>query len=142
MINYTLQCDQAHRFEGWFASSDDFDRQNAAGLVTCPFCDSKNVAKALMAPNVTTGRQKDKSQAVVMDTMRQDMIAKLRDAVKEIRANAEDVGERFPEEARKIHYGESEARGIIGQASPDEAQALTEEGIEIAPLPVFPDDRH
>jgi hypothetical protein len=142
LINYTLQCEQAHRFEGWFASSEDFDRQNAAGLVTCPYCDSKNVAKALMAPNVTTGRQKDRTQAVVMDTMRQDMIAKLKDAVKEIRANAEDVGERFPEEARKIHYGESEARGIIGQASPDEAQALTEEGIEIAPLPVFPDDRH
>lgn len=142
MINYTLQCDQTHRFEGWFASSEDFDRQQAAGFVSCPYCDSKNVAKALMAPNVTTGRQKDKSQAVVMDTMRQDMIAKLKDAVKEIRANAEDVGERFPEEARKIHYGESEARGIIGRASPDEAQALTEEGIEIAPLPVFPDDRH
>lgn len=142
MINYTLQCDQAHRFEGWFASSEDFDRQHAAGLVTCPSCDSKNVSKALMAPNVTTGRQKDRTQAVVMDTMRQDMIAKIKDAVKEIRANAEDVGERFPEEARKIHYGESEARGIIGQASPDEAQALTEEGIEIAALPVFPEDRH
>lgn len=142
MISYTLQCEQAHRFEGWFASSEDFDRQRAAGLVACPYCDSKNVSKALMAPNVTTGRQKDRTQAVVMDTMRQDMIAKIKDAVKEIRANAEDVGERFPEEARKIHYGESEARGIIGQASPDEAQQLTEEGIEIAPLPVFPEDRH
>ena len=70
------------------------------------------------------------------------MIAKLKEAVREIRANADDVGERFPEEARKIHYGEAEARGIIGQASPDEARALTEEGIEIAPLPVFPEDQH
>lgn len=137
-----MQCEQTHGFEGWFASSEDFDRQKAKGLVTCPYCNSKNVAKTLMAPNVTTGRQKEKVQAVAMDTMRRDMIAKIKDAVKEIRANAEDVGERFPEEARKIHYGESEARGIIGQATPDEAQALTEEGIEVAALPVFPEDQH
>lgn len=142
MIHYSLQCEQTHGFEGWFASSADFDRQKAMGLVTCPYCDSRSVTKTLMAPNVTTGRQKDKTQAVVMDTMRRDMVAKIKDAVKEIRANAEDVGTRFPEEARKIHYGESEARGIIGQATPDEAQALTEEGIEVAALPVFPEDQH
>jgi hypothetical protein len=142
LIHYSLQCEQTHGFEGWFASSEDFDRQKAQGLVTCPYCDSKNVNKMLMAPNVTTGRQKDKTQAVAMDTMRRDMITKIKDAVKEIRANAEDVGERFPEEARKIHYGETEARGIIGQATPDEAQALTEEGIEVAPLPFFPEDQH
>ena len=142
MIHYSLQCEQEHGFEGWFASSADFDRQQEKGLVVCPYCDSKNVSKTLMAPNVATGRQKDRMQAVAMDTMRRDMIARIKDAVKEIRTNAEDVGERFPEEARKIHYGETEARGIIGQASADEAQALTEEGIEIAPLPVFPDDQH
>lgn len=129
-------------FEGWFASSADFDRQTAGGYVSCPHCDSKTVSKMLMAPNVATGRQKEKTQAVVMDTMRREMISKIKDAVKEIRANAEDVGEKFPEEARKIHYGESEARGIIGQASIEEAQALTEEGIEVAALPVFPDDQH
>lgn len=129
-------------FEGWFASSEDFERQKTSGLVACPYCESKNVGKMLMAPNVATGRQKEKTQAVVMDTVRREMITKIKDAVKEIRANAEDVGERFPEEARKIHYGETEARGIIGQASADEARALTEEGIEIAPLPVFPDDQH
>ena len=142
MIHYSLQCDQEHEFEGWFSSSEDFDRQKAAGYVTCPHCHSKNVSKTLMAPNVATGRQKEKTQAVVMDTMRREMISKIKDAVKEIRANAEDVGEKFPEEARKIHYGESEARGIIGQASIDEAKALTEEGIEIAALPVFPEDKH
>jgi hypothetical protein len=142
LIHYSLQCEQAHGFEGWFASIGDFDRQKAAGYVTCPYCDSRNVSKTLMAPNVATGRQKEKTQAVAMDTMRRDMMAKIKDAVKEIRANAEDVGERFPEEARKIHYGETEARGIIGQASPDEAQALTEEGIEFSPLPVFPEDKH
>jgi len=142
LIHYSLQCEQEHGFEGWFASSADFDRQLERGLVTCPVCESTRVSKLLMAPNVTTGRQKDRTQAVAMDTMRRDMIAKIKDAVKEIRANADDVGERFPEEARKIHYGETEARGIIGQASADEAQALTEEGIEIAPLPVFPEDQH
>ena len=129
-------------FEGWFASSEGFDRQKAAGYVSCPHCESKNVSKMLMAPNVATGRQKEKTQAVAMGNMRREMISKIKDAVKEIRANAEDVGEKFPEEARKIHYGESEARGIIGQASIDEAKALTEEGIEIAALPVFPEDQH
>jgi hypothetical protein len=142
LIHYSLQCEQTHGFEGWFASSDDFDRQKSAGFIACPYCDSKNISKTLMAPNVTTGRQKERTQAVAMDNMRRDAIAKIKEAVKEIRANADDVGERFPEEARKIHYGETEARGIIGQASPDEAQALTEEGIEIAPLPVFPEDQH
>jgi hypothetical protein len=142
LIHYSLQCEQTHGFEGWFASSADFDRQKERGLVACPYCDSKNVTKTLMAPNVTTGRQKDRTQAVAMDTMRRDMIAKVKEAVKEIRANAEDVGTRFPDEARKIHYGETEARGIMGQATPDEAQALTEEGIEVAALPVFPEDQH
>lgn len=137
-----MQCEQEHGFEGWFASSEDFDGQQAKGLVACPYCGSQKVTKLLMAPNVATGRQKERTQTVAMDTLRRDMMARIKDAVKEIRANAEDVGERFPEEARKIHYGETEARGIIGQASPDEAQALTDEGIEIAPLPVFPDDRH
>ncbi len=142
MIHYSLQCDQDHAFDGWFASSADFDRQKSAGFVTCPHCHSAAVSKLLMAPNVSTGRRKETMQAVAMDTVRREMISKLKEAVKEIRAGAEDVGERFPEEARKIHYGEAEARGIIGQASLDEAQALTEEGIEIAPLPVFPDDRN
>jgi hypothetical protein len=142
LIHYSLQCEQEHVFEGWFASSADFDRQQAAGYVSCPHCGSGNVSKMLMAPNVATGRQKEKTQALAMDTMRSDMIARIKDAVKEIRANAEDVGEKFPEEARKIHYGESEARGIMGQASLDEARALVEEGIEVAALPVFPEDQH
>ena len=142
MIHYSLQCEQEHGFEGWFASSEDFDRQQAKKLVACPICDSKKVSKLLMAPNVTTGRQKEQTRTIAMDNVRRDMIARIKDAVKEIRANAEDVGERFPEEARKIHYGETEARGIIGQAAPDEVRALTEEGIEVAPLPVFPEDQH
>mgnify|MGYP000727595696 CR=1 FL=1 len=140
MIRYTLHCDDDHEFEGWFGSSADFDSQMASGYISCPVCHSLTVTKTLMAPNVTTGHQKDAINALVMDTTRREMLDKLKQAVGEIRKNAEDVGEKFPEEARKIHYGETEARGIIGQASPDEAEALIEEGIGIAALPVFPDD--
>jgi hypothetical protein len=140
VIRYSLQCDGAHEFEGWFASSDDFDRQQAAGYIACPACNSQSVSKLLMAPNVATGRKKDENKALVMDTTRRDMMEKLKEAVNEVRRNSEDVGEKFPEEARKIHYGESTPRGIIGQASRDEAEALIDEGIEIAALPVFPDD--
>lgn len=140
MIRYSLQCANDHEFEGWFASSDDFDKQLASGYVACPHCGSQSVSKLLMAPNLTTGRQKDGIKQMVMDNTRREMMEKLKEAVTEIRKNSEDVGEKFPEEARKIHYGESEARGIIGQASQDEAAALVDEGIEIAALPVFPDE--
>ena len=135
MIRYSLQCDQDHEFEGWFASSADFDRQLDAGYVTCPHCGSANVSKLLMAPNLTTGRQKDGIQQMVMDNSRRAMMEKIREAVSEIRRNAEDVGEKFPEEARKIHYGEMEERPIYGHATLEEAADLVEEGIDVAPLP-------
>ncbi|MDO6964827.1 DUF1178 family protein [Rhizobium alvei] len=140
MIHYSLQCDRDHKFEGWFASSADYDSQTERGLITCPACGSASVSKMLMAPNVTTGRQKEATQALVMDNAHKEMIGRLREIVNEIKANAEDVGERFPEEARKIHYGEAEARGLIGKATPEEAEALIEEGVEIAALPMLPDD--
>ncbi|MCA1367967.1 DUF1178 family protein [Bradyrhizobium sp. BRP14] len=140
MIHYNLSCDNGHGFEGWFASSGDFDRQAEGQLITCPTCGSASVSKQLMAPAVATGRKKEARQALVMDKAQKETIAKLREIVNSIRANAEDVGERFPEEARKIHYGEGDQRGLIGKASADEAIALLEEGIEIAPLPVLPDE--
>jgi hypothetical protein len=140
LIRYSLHCDNAHEFEGWFSESADFDRQVASGFLTCPVCNSAAVSKILMAPSVSTARKKDQMQTVAMDAMRREAFLKLKEAVTTIRANAEDVGERFPEEARKIHYGEADARGIIGQTTLDEAQALLEEGIEIAALPVLPDD--
>jgi hypothetical protein len=140
VIHYSLRCDHDHAFDGWFASSDDFDRRLEAGYVACPQCGSQAVTKLLMAPNLTTGRQKDGIRQMVMDHTRREMIDKIKEAVTEIRKNSEDVGEKFPEEARKIHYGETEARGIIGQASGEEVAALVEEGIEIAALPVFPED--
>ncbi|MGY5780726.1 DUF1178 family protein [Rhizobium sp. LEGMi135b] len=140
MIRYSLSCDNAHEFEGWFSESADFDRQVASGFLTCPVCNSAAISKLLMAPSVSTARKKDEMQTVAMNTARKEAMTKLKEAVEAIKANAEDVGAKFPEEARKIHYGEADARGIIGKATPDEAQALVEEGIEIAAIPVLPDD--
>ncbi|EJC81466.1 hypothetical protein Rleg4DRAFT_3149 [Rhizobium leguminosarum bv. trifolii WSM2297] len=140
MIRYSLSCDNAHEFEGWFSESADFDRQVATGFLTCPVCHSAAVSKLLMAPSVSTARKKDERQTLAMDALRQEALQKLKEAVAAVKANSEDVGTQFPEEARKIHYGEADARGIIGQATVDEAQALLEEGIEIAAIPVLPED--
>lgn len=140
MIRYTLACDNAHEFEGWFASAADFDRQAEAKLVSCPICTSVVVRKTLMTPAVALAGPKDERQMMVMEKGAGDEIARIREIVTKIRASADDVGERFPEEARKIHYGEADQRGLIGKATPDEARALLEEGIAIAPLPVLPDD--
>ena len=140
MIKYTLACDNGHSFEGWFSSSADFDRQAELGLVSCPVCGSATVGKELMAPSVSTARKKDETKVLMMDQARKEAVAKIRELVTSIRENAEDVGAKFPEAARKIHYGEAEQRGLIGQATVEEAKALLEEGIEIAALPVLPDD--
>jgi hypothetical protein len=140
LIRYSLICENAHEFEGWFSEGADFDRQVASGFLTCPVCNSASISKSLMAPSVSTARKKEEMQTVAMDTVRREAFLKLKEAVAAIKANSEDVGTRFPEEARKIHYGEADARGIIGQATPDEAEALVEEGIEIAALPVLPED--
>jgi len=140
LIRYSLSCEKAHEFEGWFAGSADFDQQVDRGLVSCPVCNSLQVTKALMAPSVSTARKQDEMRTLAMDTAQKAVLAKVKETLAEIRANTEDVGERFPEEARKIHYGEADQRGIIGQATLQEAKALVEEGIDIAPLPVIPDD--
>jgi hypothetical protein len=140
LIRYSLICENAHEFEGWFSESADFDRQVASGFLTCPVCNSGSISKSLMAPSVATARKKDEMQAVAMDTARREAFLKLKQAVAAIKANSEDVGARFPEEARKIHYGEADARGIIGKATADEARSLVEEGIEIAALPILPED--
>lgn len=140
MIRYSLHCERGHEFEGWFASSADYDGQRARGLVACPVCNSTDVTKMLMAPSVSTAREKEATRTLALDAAQSQAFAKIRETLATIRANADDVGEKFPEEARKIHYGETEARGIIGQASPQEAKALIEEGIAVAPLPVLPDD--
>lgn len=140
MIHYSLTCDRGHAFEGWFSQGADYDRQKSQGLISCPVCGSVEISKGLMAPSVSTARQKSAAQALAVDQVRKDALVKVKEFITAVRANSEDVGTAFPEEARKIHYGEADQRGIIGQASPAEAKALVEEGIQIAPLPVLPDD--
>lgn len=129
MIRYDLRCDNGDEFEAWFGSIADYDKQAASGLVECPHCGSKHVEKAPMAPSVVTGRKKDarKERAVAMA-----MAAKVRE---HIRANFDYVGDKFADEARKIHAGESEERAIWGEATPEQARELAEEGIAAAPLP-------
>lgn len=155
MIRYTLVCEAGHGFDCWFPSSDSYDDQSERGLVSCPACGSAKVAKAVMAPRVArTDRAPTTPPVPVPDApapeapvrMVSEPERKIREMVKALHAHlsahSEHVGERFPEEARKIHYGEAESRSIHGQASLDEARALIEEGIEVSPLPVLPDDRN
>jgi hypothetical protein len=140
VIKYSLGCENGHSFEGWFAQSADFDRQVESGFLTCPVCNSTSISKSLMAPSVSTARKKEAKQELAMNMARHEVMAKLKEAVAGIRASSEDVGEKFPEEARKIHYGEADARGIIGKASFDDVRELIDEGIDIAPLPTLPED--
>jgi len=142
VIRFSLACANGHGFEGWFSSNADFDAQKERGLVDCPQCGSAEVSKSLMAPSVSTAKKHEKAQQnqLAMAPEQREMMTKLRQMVQAVKANAENVGERFPEEARKIHYGEAEARGIFGKASSEEARALTEEGIPVAPLPDFAED--
>ena len=145
MIIFELCCAHGHRFEGWFASGDEFARQQERSLVTCPICDDAHVERLPSARvSVPKGAARDNAPLAEATEERSDVqnaalglpaeaIAKLREIVR----NTENVGRRFPEEARKIHYRETEPRSIRGQASRDEAQALIDEGIDFASLPPF-----
>jgi hypothetical protein len=130
-----LRCANDHRFEGWFASEDDFQSQSARGLVECPLCADKVVARLPSAPrlNVAGLRAAPVAPAEDSSPRLQDLWMR---AVRHVIDNTEDVGERFPEEARRIHYGEVERRGIRGRASREDADALRDEGIEVAALPM------
>lgn len=141
MIRFSLHCDSDHEFEGWFRSNDDFETQVKRGFVECPHCGSKKVGKALMAPAVSTGR-KQETMALAMGEEQRKMLAALKELSEKVRATADYVGDKFAEEARKIHFGETEARGIYGEASRDEVVGLLEDGVEILPLPVLPDDKN
>lgn len=152
MIRYRLKCERRHEFEGWFASSTAFDRQAKRGQVTCPRCGTHKVEKALMTPGIAKGAAKrkrsggKKPEAPPQETHRLAAHGELAAAMRKLRAEVESkseyVGPRFPEEARKIHYEETPARGIYGEATRDEAQALSEEGIEFFPLPILPEDQN
>lgn len=132
MIKYRLICDLDHEFEGWFRDSADFDIQSDEGLIECPACGSGDVRKAVMAPAIARGKG---SRQERLAAIHKDMANAVERARTYVEKNFDYVGEKFPEEARKIHYGESKERGIYGEASRKEVKALVDEGVQIAPLP-------
>ena len=138
MIRYALVCGAGHDFEGWFGGSDDFDAQSARGLVSCPMCGSPEVRKQIMAPAVVTTKGREAKTPGPSREMMMEMVSQVRRHVED---NFDYVGDAFAREARAIHEGKSEARGIYGEASPEEARALVEDGVPVAPLPQAPPDR-
>jgi hypothetical protein len=145
MIRYDLICDKGHAFDGWFRDSAAFEKQSRRRLVSCTFCGSDEVTKQLMAPGipVKSNRKAEASQTMLagaVDTRTQKLMQIMREVRKNVEANAEYVGDRFADEARKIHYAESEKRGIYGEAKLEDAKALIDEGIEVHPLPRLPED--
>ena len=166
MIRYALACAKGHAFESWFPNSAAYDKQRKRGLVSCPVCGDTKVDKAIMSPRLAgankrgraaappaeapapagdapvAAREDAKAPVAIMSPQEREFRQKLKALRDHLTQNAEHVGARFPEEARKMHYGEIEHRSIYGEASPDEAEALHEEGIEFHPLPVLPEDRN
>ena len=165
MIRYTLVCSKRHEFESWFTNSAAYDKQAKRGLITCPLCGSAKVEKALMTPRLarvdTVSSRKEvpapqaapspteaapavqtSTPVAMISPHEREFRRKLRELRDHLVKNAENVGPRFPEEARKMHYGEAEHRSIYGVASPEDAKELHEEGIEFSPLPVLPDERN
>jgi hypothetical protein len=142
VIRFALACSDGHAFEGWFAGSEAFDRQRLDGTLLCPVCGSADVDKALMTPAVATSRKRDPMRVAANVAPDPDQISALRKMRQHLTENAEYVGPRFAEEARKIHYNETEKRGIYGEASAEEVRGLSDEGIEFHPLPVLPEDHN
>jgi hypothetical protein len=145
MIRYDLICDKGHEFDGWFSSSDAYDTQTKRGHVECTRCGSPRVEKQIMAPRVgvRSNKRAEASQRMVsapVDPRLQAMMQLAREMRQHVEANSENVGTKFAEEARKMHYNETEKRGIHGQASHEDARELLEEGIEVMPLPTLPED--
>ncbi len=154
MIRYALRCERGHEFDSWFQSSTAYDSQHKRGLVACPLCGSAKVDKAIMAPRIAR-KAKSKSApqpapapedasptSLVMAPQERELVAKLRELRDHVLKNADNVGNKFPDEARKMHYGDIEHRAIYGEATAEEASELIEEGVEVAPLPILPGDRN
>ncbi len=146
MIKYALQCKDGHAFESWFPDSDAFDVQARRGLVSCAVCGSTKVSKQIMAPAVSASREVQPApqggEMVALGDREKALREMMRELHRQVVANTDDVGDKFPEEARRIHYGESDPRSIRGRATADEAKALHEEGVEFLPLPGLPDERN
>jgi hypothetical protein len=157
MIHYHLRCERGHAFESWFQSSSAYEAQEKRKLVNCPTCGSAKVERAIMAPRIVSNKSRETpplapaaaateaatpASTPLLMAQERELRAKLKELRDHIVKNADNVGERFPNEARKMHYGDIEHRPIYGEASPDEARALIEEGVDVAPLPVLPNDRN
>jgi hypothetical protein len=157
MIRYTLRCEKDHAFESWFQNSSAYNSQVKRKLVTCPACGSHKVEKAIMAPRIVSKKSRDRAAPVpapvpaeatatestsLMMAQERELHAKIKELRDHIVKNADNVGERFPNEARAMHYGDKEHRPIYGEASPEEARALIDEGVEVSPLPTLPEDRN
>lgn len=145
MIKYRLRCDKDHSFDAWFRDSAAYDKQADANLLACPSCGTSSVSKALMAPNVSSSKKKGDSApehiVPAVNEVPQEMIElrqKLAALRSEVESNFDYVGKNFAEEARKIHYGEKDPRGIYGETSPTEAEALRDEGIDFGAIPWLP----
>ena len=137
MIRYALLCEDDHDFEGWFGSSADYDDQHASGLLECPMCGSKAVRKAIMAPAVSGTKAQTPVQGPPPQV--QEMMMQAAQAVRRhVEDNFDYVGDAFAREARAIHEGKAEERGIYGQATPKEVRELVEDGVPVAPLPPEP----
>ncbi|WP_050423939.1 DUF1178 family protein [Bradyrhizobium tropiciagri] len=156
MIRYTLRCEQGHQFESWFQSSSAYESQERRHLINCPSCGSDKVERAIMAPRVVSKKGREPAQPApaapvettpnestsLMMAQERELRSKLKELRDHIVKNADNVGDRFPNEARKMHYGDIEHRPIYGEASPEEARALIDEGVEVSPLPTLPEDRN
>jgi hypothetical protein len=136
VIRYALACEHGHAFEGWFGSSSDFDDQQDRGLLECPVCATRAVSKQIMAPAVAgTKKRGGEDQAEPMRAMMMEAMGRVRAHVEE---NFDYMGDKFADEARAIHEGRSEERGIYGEATPKQVRALVEDGVPVAPLPMAP----
>ena len=164
MIRYALNCGQGHDFESWFQNSAAFDKQAKRGLVTCPHCGSAKVEKAIMAPRLASSKKRkalvegpastpvaaapapskaqETTSVAMISPQEHEFRAKLKELREHLTKNADNVGPKFPEEARKMHYGEIEHRSIYGEATPKDAKEMLDEGIEFHPLPILPDERN
>jgi hypothetical protein len=160
MIRYSLACSRGHQFESWFANSSAYDKQAKRGLVGCPVCGSTKVEKEIMAPRLARSEKaidvptpapaavpappeaQGPEPVAMISPQERELRTKLKELRDHLTKNAENVGRKFPEQARKMHYGEIEHRSIYGEASPKEAKELHEEGIEFHPLPILPDERN
>lgn len=143
MIRYTLRCASDHEFEGWFANSSAYDKQREAKQLLCPVCGSGKVEKALMAPSIVSGKSAPPAvKAPAGKPVPEEAVQFMRELKTFIEKNTDNVGSRFAEEALKIHHEEVEARNIRGEATRDELAELRDEGVEVFPLPVIPEDHN